>query len=49
MLILVGIILDIQGYIGNFGSVGVFGSFWVFEGILVILEVKRVIGWVSNG
>ena len=35
------IILDVQGYIGNFGSVGVFGSFSVFKGILVILEVKR--------
>ena len=36
------VILDVQGYIGNFGSIGVFGSFWVFKGILVILEVKRV-------
>ena len=34
--------LDVQGYIGNFESVGVFGSFWVFKGILVILEVNRV-------
>ena len=34
-----GIILDIQGYIGNFGSVGVFVSFLVFKGIL---EVKMV-------
>ena len=39
---ILGIILDVQGYIGNFGSVGVFGSFKVFKGILVILEVKRV-------
>ena len=36
------VILDVQGYIGNFESVGVFGSFWVFKGILVILEVNRV-------
>ena len=42
ILELLGIILDFQGYIGNFGSVGLFGSFSVFKGILVILEVKRV-------
>ena len=28
------IILDVQGYIGNFGSVRLFGSFRVFKGIL---------------
>ena len=31
------VIFDVQGYIGNFESVGVFGSFKVFKGILVIL------------
>ena len=30
ILEILGIILDVQGYIGNFESVGVFGSFWVF-------------------
>ena len=39
ILEILGIVLDIQGYIGNFGSVGVFVSFLVFKGIL---EVKRV-------
>ena len=34
---ILAIILDVQGYIGNFESVGVFGSFKVFKGILVIL------------
>ena len=29
-------ISDVQGYIGNFGNVGVFGSLQVFKGILVI-------------
>ena len=27
ILEILGIILDVQGYIGNFGSAGVFGSF----------------------
>ena len=36
ILEILGIILDVQGYIGNFESVE------VFKGILVILEVKRV-------
>ena len=30
ILEILGVILDVQGYIGNFGSVGVFASFWVF-------------------
>ena len=38
------VILDVQGYIGNFESVRVFGLFWVFKGILVILKVN----WVFN-
>ena len=39
ILEILGIILDVQGYIGNFGRLGVFASFSVFKGIL---EVKRV-------
>ena len=42
ILEILGIILDLQGYIGNFGSVGVSVSFQVFKGILVISEIKRV-------
>ena len=42
ILEILGIILDVQEYISNFGSVGVFASFSVFKGILVIVEVKRV-------
>ena len=42
ILEILGIILDVQGYIGNFGCPRVFGSFWVFKIILIILEVKRV-------
>ena len=33
------VILDVQGYIDNFESVG---GIWVFKGILVILKVNRV-------
>ena len=38
------VILDVQEYIDNFESVRVFGLFWVFKGILVILKVN----WVFN-
>ena len=39
ILEILGIILDVQGYIVNFGRLGVVASFYVFKSIL---EVKRV-------